>query len=215
MDVRFVDDAAGLGRPDLVILPGTKATVADLAWLRDAGPRRGRRPAAGAHRARHLRRLPDARRARIDDEVESALGQVDGLGLLAVTTRFERGQGHPAAVRAGAGPPRAPATRSTTAGCGPRAASPSSCSKEARWTGCATGRYLGTTLHGLLEVDELRRALLLQVATRAGKAFVPAEVSFEALRQARLDRLADVLEEHLDLGALSEIVTAGRTAVAS
>ena len=35
--VRYVTHPAGLGDPDLVILPGTKATVADLAWLRGRG----------------------------------------------------------------------------------------------------------------------------------------------------------------------------------
>jgi adenosylcobyric acid synthase len=32
--VRYVDDPARLGTPDLVVIPGTKATIADLAWLR-------------------------------------------------------------------------------------------------------------------------------------------------------------------------------------
>lgn len=35
--VRYVDSPRGLGRPDLVILPGTKSTMADLAWLRQNG----------------------------------------------------------------------------------------------------------------------------------------------------------------------------------
>ncbi len=44
--VRLVETPAALGDPDLVILPGTKATVADLEWLRGTGPRprRWRRP---------------------------------------------------------------------------------------------------------------------------------------------------------------------------
>src|SRR3954447_11739852 len=35
--VRLVSDAAELGTPDLVILPGTKSTVDDLVWLREQG----------------------------------------------------------------------------------------------------------------------------------------------------------------------------------
>src|SRR5262249_26472370 len=35
--VRFVETAAALGQPDLVVLPGTKATVADLDWFRSTG----------------------------------------------------------------------------------------------------------------------------------------------------------------------------------
>ena len=35
--VRYVETGPELGRPDLVILPGTKTTARDLAWLRDVG----------------------------------------------------------------------------------------------------------------------------------------------------------------------------------
>ena len=35
--VRYVNHAEELGRPDLVVVPGTKATLGDLAWLRSCG----------------------------------------------------------------------------------------------------------------------------------------------------------------------------------
>lgn len=35
--LRYVDRVQALGRPDLVILPGTKSTLADLSWLRQSG----------------------------------------------------------------------------------------------------------------------------------------------------------------------------------
>ncbi len=37
VDIRYVGNAKGLGNPDLIILPGTKATLADLKWLRESG----------------------------------------------------------------------------------------------------------------------------------------------------------------------------------
>lgn len=37
LGVRYVSDPKILGRPDLIILPGTKNTMADLAWLRETG----------------------------------------------------------------------------------------------------------------------------------------------------------------------------------
>jgi cobyric acid synthase CobQ len=62
--VRFATSPADLADADLVVLPGTRATVSDLAWLRDRGlaaavTERARVRPAGA---RHLRRLPDAGR---------------------------------------------------------------------------------------------------------------------------------------------------------
>ena len=98
--VRFADRPAELADADLVVLPGTRATVADLAWLRerglaaviaDAGPGR----AAGA---RHLRRLPDAR-PQIDDQVESGAGRWPAWGCCRCGWR---------SARQGAGPARRP-----------------------------------------------------------------------------------------------------------
>ena len=37
MALRYVGDVRELGVPDLAILPGTKSTLADLAWLRQVG----------------------------------------------------------------------------------------------------------------------------------------------------------------------------------
>ena len=37
VSVRYVDCVGDLGRPDLILLPGTKSTLADLAWLRQSG----------------------------------------------------------------------------------------------------------------------------------------------------------------------------------
>ncbi len=72
--------------------------------------------------------------------------------------------------------------------------------------GVAVANVHGTTLHGLFEADGFRRAFLLQVAERSSKNFVPGEASFLAMRQARLDRLADLLEMHLDLDVVAELV---------
>ena len=61
--VRWVGGPGALGDPDLVVLGGTRATVADLHWLRESGlAARARRAAPGRRRPgdpRHLRRVPD------------------------------------------------------------------------------------------------------------------------------------------------------------
>ena len=120
LDVVFAADPRALSDADLVVLPGTRATIADLAWLRERGldravarARRGRPPGA-----RRLRRLPDAR----PDGRRPARGrgrarhEVDGLGLLDVRTDFGAGEGAPPPARHGARAPAPAATRSTTAG---------------------------------------------------------------------------------------------------
>ncbi|HYD11150.1 MAG TPA: cobyric acid synthase [Acidimicrobiales bacterium] len=87
VSVRLVTSPADLASPDLVVLPGTKATVADLAWLRSSGLVE----AIAASRARVLGICGGYQMMGrwIDDPVESGAGRVDGLGWLDVTTTFE------------------------------------------------------------------------------------------------------------------------------
>ena len=87
--VRFVTSPAEITDADLVVLPGSRATVADLAWLRERG-------LAGAVAARAARGGPvlgicggyQMLAAGIRDDVESGAGLVPGLGLLPATVTF-------------------------------------------------------------------------------------------------------------------------------
>ena len=184
VSVRFTRSAADIERADLVVIPGTKATVEDLA-----GPARGRsRPrAARAPRpdARHLRRLPDARRPRSRTTSRAAPGVVDGLGLLPIATRFaaekllQRVRGTVWDVEASGYEIRhGRLTRDEPL--------------------LQSGDVLGTSWHGLLEGDAFRRKLLTWVAERRGRAWTPGTTSFAAVREAHLDRLADWFGEHVD-----------------
>ena len=85
----FATSPADLADADLVVLPGTRATVADLAWLRDRGLAaavtervRAGRPVLGICGGYQMLA------GQIDDPVESRRGTVDGLGLLPVRVRF-------------------------------------------------------------------------------------------------------------------------------
>ncbi len=89
--VRYVADANALGSPSAVILPGTKSTIADLAWLQASG-------LAGRVCALAAQGVPvvgicggyQMLGTRVADphRVESDMGAVAGLGLLDVETTF-------------------------------------------------------------------------------------------------------------------------------
>jgi adenosylcobyric acid synthase len=79
--------------------------------------------------------------------------------------------------------------------------------------GCRSGVVWGTIWHGLMDDDAARHAFLGEVAAMAGKVAPDGTVSFAALREARLDRLADAIDEHLDTDALLELISAGAPAV--
>jgi adenosylcobyric acid synthase len=233
--LRFVSDGASLGDPDLVVLPGTKATVADLEWLRgrgldralDSARRRGTVTLGICGGYQMLGR-------RIVDEVESGRGQVEGLGWLDVETVFgaekvtrqRRGRAldqrvtgyeiHHGITTRGI-TTRGLTTHGVTALAGgehPWARLDDVYGDEDEGTGdIAGGGVVGTNLHGIFEEDGFRGAFLVEVALRRGRVFVPAGVSFGAAREAQFDRLADLLEAHLDVDAVCRIIEeAGDTA---
>ncbi|MDQ3897592.1 MAG: cobyric acid synthase [Actinomycetota bacterium] len=193
--VRFVDGPAALGRPDLVVLPGTKATVADLEWLRG----RGLHHAIEACGARVLGICGGYQMMgrTIVDDVESGRGEVEGLGWLDARTVFE-----PTKVtrqRRGAAVGQRVSGYQIHHG---RVRSPDSWialddAYGAEPEGAVDGRFYGTTLHGLFEDDGFRAAFL---------GISPSGISFAAAREAQLDRLADMLEAHLDLTAVEALL---------
>ncbi|MEV0432817.1 cobyric acid synthase [Nocardia sp. NPDC050413] len=77
--------------------------------------------------------------------------------------------------------------------------------------GSARESIWGTHVHGVLESDEFRRAWLTEVATRAGRTgfTVAPDTSVAAVREAQLDLLADLIEKHVDIPALEELIARG------
>jgi adenosylcobyric acid synthase len=63
-----------------------------------------------------------------------------------------------------------------------------------------------------LEGDRFRAALLREVAAAAGRAWTASGVSFPERREARLDLLGDLVEEHLDVDGLLDLATHGAPA---
>ncbi|WNI14971.1 cobyric acid synthase [Actinacidiphila sp. ITFR-21] len=205
--VRFVDRPDELADADLVVLPGTRGTVRALEWLRDRGladavaerAARGR-PVLGI--CGGFQMLAES----IEDDVESGAGTVPGLGLLPVRVRFAAGKTLARPEGTGYGEPVAGYEIhhgvAELLGGG-----------EEFPGGCRAGAVWGTHWHGALESDGFRRAFLREVAAAAGRRFVPApDTVFEALREAQLDRLGDLVEEHMDTAALLRLIEDGAPA---
>jgi adenosylcobyric acid synthase len=214
VSVHFTLDPAALRRADLVVVPGTKTTVEDLGLIRAHGIDRvlAERAAAGDP-VLGVCGGYQLLGTRIDDGIESTTATVEGLGLLPVTTRFadDKVLGRVAGA--------SPLLGADAAGYEIRHGRVTREGGEA-WLrtadgadeGCAVGSVLGTSWHGLLESDDLRRALLAFVAERRGLDFAPATISFAALREARLDVLGDLVEAHLDTTALRSLIDVGAPA---
>lgn len=93
IDLRFVDDPAALAQADVVILPGSKSTCADLSWLRANGLAEAIvRYSAGGGRLFGICGGFQMLGERIHDPegVETSCGAMPGLGLLPVETTFQK-----------------------------------------------------------------------------------------------------------------------------
>ena len=73
--------------------------------------------------------------------------------------------------------------------------------------GARSGSVFGTMWHGSLEGDALRAAWLREVARAAGRRVRTGAVSFPAEREARLELLADLIEQHLDVDRLLDMLS--------
>ena len=217
--VRFVEQPDEVRGADLVILPGSKNTVADLAWLRASG-------IADAIEARAREGQPvlgicggcQMLGEGIDDPhgVESTETQVRGLGLLALRTHFEREKItaqvlarvlRPSFLTDGAALEEEVSGYEIHMGMVEprnRQASPFEIRSrngrmEVRSDGAISsdGTVVGTMLHGLFENEVIRAHTLAFLRTRKGlpECTTPQRIPS---KQAEYDRLEVVVREHID-----------------
>jgi len=227
--VRFVTTPAEVDAADVVILPGSKSTLADLAWLR------GRRLAPAIERAAGDGRIVvgvcggyQMLGARLDDPfaVEGG-GSADGLGLLPGVTTFapRKTTVRVVATVRGSGP-LALAAGAEVSGYEIHAGVTTAHAADAALTiverggapadgpdGAVAGSVIGTYVHGLFSSGPVRRALLSAALRHRGVAADPRWGAASAVD--RYDRLADLVAPALDLDAIGRLARRSLVAVTS
>ncbi len=221
--VRYVHSPKELGSPDLIILPGSKTTVADLDWLRESG--------LAGHICRLFRQGAfvigicggyQMLGQYIDDpeQVESTVLRQKGLELLPITTTFlptkethqVKGEvvSHHGLLADTTGivfegyEIHMGRTESDEEG-------NAFLLKERSGKECSvldgyldsSGRVLGTYVHGLFGNRELRRAILNHIAQTKGQLLSFDEESDR--RQDEYDKLADLIRNSLDMDIIYDI----------
>jgi adenosylcobyric acid synthase len=227
--LRYADSVAALGRPQAIILPGTKSTLADLDWLHERGL---------ATAIQHLAASGTAvvgicggyqmlgRKVRDPEGVEAGGGERAGLGLLPVETIFAPTKATFQAeatitseigwlravsgtilsgyeIHMGRTPSEQPwltITRRNSERC-----------HHADGALSTDGRVWGCYLHGLFSHDGFRAAWLRSLTAPTGSLSESEypNVSYELLLRQAFDRWADVLERELDLTRLEQIIAGG------
>lgn len=227
--LRFVERPEALAGADLVVLPGSKCTIADLEWLRET-----RLAEALEQRARSGAPLLGVcggcqmlgEWIEDPDGLESDRRRVPGLALLPLTTRFERPkltaqtrarlatpsfltndqllsnevEGYEIHMgRVSATAPRRPAFTLASRNGAEVALEDGAVS--------ANGALVGTLLHGLFENEAIRSALI--AGLRARKGLTPGEhpsADSSADSSSEFDRLESVVRASLDLPLLYSLV---------
>ena len=222
VSLRYVREGETLGRPDWIILPGSKNTTEDLLYLREQGFEAEIKalatagiPVTGICGGYQMlgTKLADPL------HTESALAELDGIGLIpAVTTFAPEKLTHQV---------QAEATESGFLGTAPTPgrlhgyeihmgrteftgqAAPAFAIRER--SGGATvvddgfvsadGLVLGTYIHGIFDNDDWRRAVLDALRRRKGLPALESSglMSHRLRKEAAYDRLAEVVRQNLDM----------------
>jgi adenosylcobyric acid synthase len=209
--VRFTVASAEVLGADLAVVPGTKATVADLAWLRRMGLDR----ALAERVARGLPTLGicggyQLLGERITDRVESDAGEIAGLSLLPVETVFEAAKvlANPVGTVPWLGGVPAFGYEIHHGRTRVLGGEPALDSDEGD-RGCRRAAVVGVAWHGIFEGDSFRRAFLGWVAAERGLDWVAGDRPFAAVREERLDALGDLIADHVDTAALDRLLDQG------
>jgi adenosylcobyric acid synthase len=223
--VRYVETHAALGRPDVLVIPGTKSTMADLRFLRESGLAAAVQRHAGGGGfvlgvCGGLQMLGQTIRDPLGVESDSA--EAEGLGLLPLETVFEREK---TTVEAEGMVLAAPGLLGGLRGAW--VVGYEIHSGQSRLIGEAgpllrltsrggwpvdtvdglvnpAGNVAGTYLHGLFDSDQFRHAFLQAVAERKGAAWPPPDAPAEPTEDI-FDRLAGTLRQHLDVSRIYAI----------
>ncbi|MHC1588778.1 MAG: cobyric acid synthase, partial [Methermicoccaceae archaeon] len=207
--VRYVERAEGLGDPDVIIIPGTKNTVDDLHWLWESGmaerivrAREGGIPVIGICGGYQM-----LGREIVDSGIEGREGIHRGLGLLDVSTVFDRYEKHTVQVKkliTGGGPILERVRGKTITGYEIHMGKTDSKSAPFFDDGSMSedGLVIGTYLHGLFDNACMKEALLRYVCEKKGVAYTDAPIEDDPF-----DALARFFEEHIDMNKVYNMIS--------
>ena len=209
VSLRYVRTPAQLGDPDLIILPGTKSTLSDLAWMRQNGLEA--LVLKAAHRGVPVfgicGGLQMLGRTLSDPAGAEGGGQMAGLGLLPLDTVFspEKTRARTSGVFAGL----------TGVFAGLNGLAFKGYEIHMGQSGLAgpvaeSGNVYGSYIHGLFDENGVAEAVVAALYERRGLPFDPgAGFDRRAYKESQYDKLAKTVREALDMDLIYKILEAG------
>ena len=228
VSVRYVSRLSELGRPDLIVLPGTKNTIEDLLWMRQNGLEAAVLKAAAAGKVIFgvcggFQMLGDT----LSDPLHvEAGGTIKGMGLLPMDTVFagektrtraEGAFGKTEGVLAGIEGTRIEGyeihmgetvrkeeTEAFTF------IDDQNRADSDKLDGAQKGNVYGTYVHGIFDKEEVAERIVEALAKNKGIAMEQIHgVDYQTFKETQYDILADALREHLDMKKIYQILEEG------
>lgn len=214
--VRYVHSVRELGKPDMVILPGSKSTMADLLWLRQNGLEAAvcKLASAGIPILGVCGGYQMLGRKLSDPSGSEGGGEMYGMGLLPVETVFCDRKTRTRMLAEVVASPFAGAkldgyeihTGKTTVD-----GAPFCILQNGQPDGCVSGNVYGTYLHGLFDTGSLTAKLAQFLCRCKGiDCEQAAPVSHHDYQQQQFDLLADGMRRALDMRAIYAMMERGR-----
>lgn len=213
VQLRYCRRVEDIGRPDVLIIPGTKNTIADLAWLRKNGmaekiqacARSGKTTIVGICGGYQML----GTEIRDPGHIESKRSRIEGFSLLPVRTVLKRQkQLRQVEAVAVAGGHRVRGYEIHHGETEASAEVKPVFMINGKPDGAAgkDGRVWGTYIHGVFDADDFRRHFLNAIRKRKNLKPLPVR-TYDA--DIAFDKLAAVVRTHIDLKAVRRILEAG------
>ena len=219
--VRYISQPEDLTDADMVILPGSKSTIADMRWLRENGFEHAIRKIAanGTPVFGICGGYQMLGQTISDPEGVEGGGSISGLGLLPVDTVLAgTKRTHQFSGRfAGAEGVFSELTGKSVEGyeihMGVTHSAPaddrsqSLCAFTSDNTGVCIGNVYGTYIHGIFDRGEIAETVVRTLAERKGIQFAGGDRrDHRDFKEKEFDRLADILRSHLDMDRIYEML---------
>lgn len=221
VSVRYVEKPGELGRPDAIILPGTKNTIKDLQWLRQSGLEAAVKRQAGEGTlvfgiCGGYQMLGEQL---TDSCGAEGTGSLRGMELLSMETDFApektrtRTEGFVGDLQGILMPLSGKKVSGYEIHMGRtrlQKGAQSFVTLSGNRDGCCKDNVAGTYLHGIFDEEDFRRAFVGLLCERKGVPYGQSgPVSFREYKEQQYDRLAEVLRESLDMEQIYRILEEG------
>ena len=209
VSLRYVDKVADLHKPDMILLPGTKSTIADLKWLRQSGLEAAIQKAASAGTLVFgvCGGYQMLGRSVCDPEQVEAAGitQIPGMGLLDMDTVFlgEKVQTQTTGTFGGLQGMLAGLNGLTYTGYEIHMGR----SREKLPPVQGTGNVYGSYIHGIFDAPGVSDEILKAICTQKGLDFAAlGTFDLDAYKERQYDLLADAVRGGLDMDLVYRIL---------